>query len=253
MSTGLIIGLVAVLFVLVLGYNVVIQYKIQEEQKRKQEIMRLSAVVNTTEELVGFAQNLPFSNHLYICLYTRMRDSLLNIQSIDPKNKEVSVRIDGIKGQIEHLQRAETETNDVRFRVPKSDKQAIILLKIVKRLKDTIRTEHNKGRFATQYYIAENKRLEQIQLRINVENAIKRSNDALAGGQHGTALQLIKRCMDLLNTKNDDYSTQAREKLQVILDRLENKRQTKNEEEIARMREKERDEMEEIFGEKKKW
>ena len=102
-------------------------------------------------------------------------------------------------------------------------------------------------------YISENKRLEHIQLRINVENAIKRSNDALAGGQHGTALQLIKRCMDLLNTKNDDYSNQAREKLQVILDILENKRQTKNEEEIARIREKERDEMEEIFGEKKKW
>ncbi len=253
MSTGLIIFLVAFLFVLVLAYNVVLQYKIQEEQKRKLELARYRNILNSTEELIGFSAHLPFSNNLYICLYTRISDALTSMISVDPKNKDISLRINGVKDQIRHLRENPKDTNDLRFQTPKNDKQAIVLLKIVKRLRDAVRTEHKKGRFPTQAYVVENSRLEIIQLKINVENAIKRSNDALSAGQHGTALQLIKKSMALLQTRNDEYSVNGLQKLQVILDKLQNKRQKNNKEEIEKMREKERDEMDEIFGEKKKW
>ena len=102
--------------------------------------------------------------------------------------------------------------------------------------------------------MAENARLETIQIRINIENVIKRSNDAIVRGQPGTALQLLKKGIDALSTKNDNYSNQAREKLQAMHDELEQKRQNKNAEELHQIAQKERrDDMDVIFGEKKKW
>ncbi|MEF1186092.1 DNA repair protein, partial [Vibrio sinaloensis] len=128
------------------------------------------------------------------------------------------------------------------------------MLKLVKRLRDTIRSEHNKGRFETQAYVEENARLETIQIRINIENVIKRANDSIVRGQPGTAVQLLRKGIDALSTKNDNYSNQAREKLQAMYDDLEQSRQTRNAEELHQMEEKERkDDMDALFGEKKKW
>ena len=128
------------------------------------------------------------------------------------------------------------------------------MLKWVKSLRDTISSESNKGRFETQAYVAENARLETIQIRINIENVIKRSNDAIVRGQPGTAIQLLKKGLDALSTKNDSYSTQAREKLQTMYDELETKRQSRNAEELHQIEEDQRkDDMDALFGEKKKW
>jgi hypothetical protein len=126
------------------------------------------------------------------------------------------------------------------------------MLKLVKRLRDTIRSEHNKGRFDTQAFVIENARLETIQIRINIENVIKRANDAMTRGQPGTAIQLLKKGIDVLSTKNDTYSNQAREKLQTMFDELEQRRQQKQSLEVKEERERDND-MEALFGEKKKW
>ncbi|MCE7631265.1 DNA repair protein, partial [Vibrio fluvialis] len=140
------------------------------------------------------------------------------------------------------------------FKVPSSDKQAIMMLKLVKRLRDTIRSEHNKGRFDTQAYVTENARLETIQIRINIENVIKRSNDAIVRGQPGTAVQLLRKGLEVLSTKNDSYSNQAREKLQSMFDELQQRRQSKSAAELQQIEENERNsDMEALFGEKKKW
>ena len=128
------------------------------------------------------------------------------------------------------------------------------MLKLVKRLRDTVRNEHNKGRFDTQSYVAENARLEDIQVRINIENVIKRAKDSISRGQPGTAIQLLRKGIDALATKNDAYSTQAKENLQQMADELNQKRQDKNEQDLQHMQSKEReDEMEVLFGQRKKW
>lgn len=129
-----------------------------------------------------------------------------------------------------------------------------MMLKLVKRLRDTVRNEHNKGRFETQAYVVENARLETIQIRINIENVIKRANDSISRGQPGTAIQLLRKGIDALATKNDSYSTQAKEKLQQMLNDLDQKRQDKNAQDLQQIESKERDEdMDALFGQKKKW
>ncbi|ENM5741268.1 hypothetical protein [Vibrio metoecus] len=254
MNIGLIIALVAILLILVLGYNIMLQYRVKVESAKKQESSRYVAIIDATEDLIGNAHHLPFSKELLVCLNSRILDALQSMYDLDPKNKQLAQRIENMKGQINHLQQSHPGGESTSFKVPSSDKQAIIMLKLVKRLRDTIRSEHNKGRFETQAYVAENARLETIQIRINIENVIKRANDSILRGQPGTAIQLLRKGIDVLASKNDSYSNQAREKLQTMYDELEQKRQNKTASDLQQIEENERkSDMDVLFGEKKKW
>ncbi len=122
-----------------------------------------------------------------------------------------------MKQQITQLKESNQSGESTTFKMPSSDKQAILMLKLVKRLRDTVRNEHNKGRLDTQTYVTENARLETMQIRINIENVIKRANDSIARGQPGTALQLLRKGIDALSTKNDAYSIQAKQNLKTCL------------------------------------
>ncbi|CAH8195160.1 DNA repair protein [Vibrio sp. SA48] len=254
MNIGLIIALVAVLLVLVLGYNIMLQYKVKVESAKKQESTRYIAIIDATEDLIGNAHHMPFSKDLLVCLNNRILDALLNMHELDPKNKQLVQRIENMKTQVKNLQENHPGGDSTTFKVPTSDKQALMMLKLVKRLRDTVRSEHNKGRFETQAYVTENARLETIQVRINIENVLKRANDSIMRGQPGTAIQLLRKGLDVLSTKNDAYSNQAREKLQSMYDDLEKRRQTKSAADLQVMEDKERNsDMDALFGEKKKW
>lgn len=253
MNIGLIIALVVILLVLVLGYNIMLQSKMKSDVAKKQEIAKYVAIIDATEDLIGNAHHIPFSKSLLICLNNRILEALQNMYELDPKNKSLSQRIADVKNQVDSL-RQSGDNDSTTFKSPTNDKQAIVMLKLVKRLRDTIRSEHNKGRFDTQGYVAENARLEGIQIRINIENVVKRANESMSKGQPGTAIQLLKKGIDVLTPKNDAYSNQAREKLQAMYDELEQKRQAKADEHQHTNVENERDnDMEALFGEKKKW
>jgi uncharacterized protein YukE len=253
MNIGLIIVLVAVLLVLVIGYNVMLQYNTKLESSRRVESARYLAIIDATEDLIGNAHHLPYSQDLLICLNNRILDALESMFMLDQKNKQLAQRIENMKNQIQTLKDNYSGGESTTFKVPSSDKQAIIMLKLVKRLKDTIRSEHNKGRFNTQNYVAENARLETIQIRINIENVIKRANEAVIRGQTGTARQLLKKAIDVLASKNDAYSNKARTKLQGMLDDLDQNRKDQNADLLAQEEKERDDDMEALFGEKKKW
>ena len=254
MNIGLIIALVAILLVLVLGYNIILQYNAKVATARKQESARYIAIIDATEDLIGHAHHMPFSKELLLCLNNRILEAVLNMYELDPKNKQLEQRVQHVKQQIENLKANFQGGESAAFKVPSSDKQAIVMLKLVKRLRDTVRNEHNKGRFNTEAYVAENARLESIQVRINIENVVKRSTDAIVRGQPGTAIQLLRKGLDVLATKNDAYSAQAREKLQTMYDDVEKRRQKQNVVERQQTADQEReDDMEVLFGEKKKW
>ncbi len=254
MSIGLIIALVAILLVLILGYNIMLQYKVKVETAKRQESARFVSLIDGTEDLIGHAHHIPFSRDLLLCLNIRILDALQNMQQLDPKNKQLAQRIENLKQQIVQLKDSEQISESTTFKLPNSDKQAIAMLKLVKRLRDTIRNEHNKGRLDTQTYVMENARLETMQIRINIENVIKRASDSISRGQPGTALQLLRKGIDALSTKSDAYSIQAKQKLEEMLGDLDKRRQDKNNVEMQQMADKERDnDMEVLFGEKKKW
>ncbi|MBJ7019437.1 DNA repair protein, partial [Vibrio cholerae] len=64
----------------------------------------------------------------------------------------------------------------------------------------------------------------------------------------------LRKGIDVLASKNDSYSNQAREKLQTMYDDLEQKRQNKSASDLQQSEVNERkSDMDALFGEKKKW
>lgn len=253
MSIPLVIGLFALLLILIVGYNVIIQYRQRLESEKQQELAKHIAVIDATEDLIGNAHHLPYSKELLVCLNQRILFALQSMSDTDPTEKSLPARIKNVAEQIKHLQANYSNADVASFKTPSTDKQAIGMLQLVKRLKTVIKNEHSKGRLATQVFVTENARLEGIQLRINIENVVKRANDARLKRQLGTAKQLLKKGIDVLSSKNDNYANKAREKLQVMLSEIDNSQSQNHEQERQQIIDKEQDELDVLFQPKRKW
>ena len=255
MNFSLILILVVALLVLILGYNVVMQFRIRAENVRKQEIARYLAVINSTENLLSNSHNVPYSPILIMCLHKRMLSALKSLSEITPKKNHLQERITGLNQQIANL-KGNVDKKENKFKAPSSDRQALMMLKLVKVLRETIRSEYNKGNLDTEHYVSETRHLELIQVRINVDNAVKRVQEAIQKGQNGTANQLIKKALDVLSDKNDDYSNAARKKLQEMLSMVKINRNERAEKERILHEEKsaQNEELDKLFERKKiKW
>lgn len=258
MNLGLTIILVTILLVLVISYNVFLQVRVKADSNKKQEIAKFNAIIAASEELISSAHHIPYSKELLVCLNRRILNALQGMAELSPKDSSLKQRVENVSTQIAQLQNSQNAQESTTFKVPVNDKQALTMLKLVKRLRDTLQSEHNKGRLDTQTYVAENARLESMQIRINIENVIKRAKESVQRGQSGTAKQLLRKGIDALATKNDSYSQQATEKLQQMLDDLEQSQQDKQAEHLQALEERKREkgpEIDDIFGggEKKKW
>ena len=253
MSIPLVIGLIGLLLALIVGYNVIIQYRQRLESIKQQELAKHIAIIDETEELIGNAHHLPYSKELLVCLNQRIVDALQQMSEASPNDRSLTLRIKNVSEQITHLEANYSNADITPFKVPNTDKQAIGMLQLVKRLKIVIKREHSKGRMGTQAFVNENARLESIQLRINIENVVKRANEARIKGQIGTAKQLLKKGIDVLSAKNDNYANQAREKLQLMLDEIDNKQSMSYEQERQQQLDKDQDDLDVLFQPKRKW
>lgn len=251
MNIALIAGLCVILLGLIVGYNILVQQRQRVESSKRQEMAKYIAVIDATEELIGNAHNLPYSGTLLVCLNQKIHDALRAMHEIDKSDKSIPQRIATTQDQINQIKQNYASKESTSFRVPDSDRQAISMLKLVKRLRTVIKAEHSKGRMATQAFVAENARLEQMQLKINVENVVKRVNDAKVKGQMGTAQQLLKKALDVVSTKSDAYSVQAKENLQAMHQEVT---QALNQGfESNKPKDQENKELDELFAPKKKW
>ncbi|PSU27420.1 DNA repair protein [Photobacterium phosphoreum] len=253
MSIPLIIGLISLLLILIIGYNVIIQYRQRLESAKQQELAKQVAIIDATEELISNASHLPYSKELLVCLNKRILYALETIAEVDTKDRSLKQRIHHVNEQLTHLETHFDQTNVVAFQVPNSDRQAIGMLQLVKRLKNVLKGEHSKGRIATQAYVLENTRLDNMQLRINIENVVKRANDARLKRQFGTAKQLLKKGIDVLSSRNDAYATKAQQKLQYMLNEIDNNMSVSSEQERQQLLDKDNDELDVLFQPKRKW
>lgn len=179
MNIALIIGLFGILLTLIIGYNIIVQYRTKIESAKKQESAKHMVIIDSTEELISNAHHLPYSKELLVCLNQRILDALRAISELEPHDRSYPGRIENMEQQLQQLKTDYTGGDSTNFKVPSNDKQAIVMLKLVKRLRDTLRAEHRKGRVNTQVFVAENARLESIQVRINIEmwlNVLKKQH-----------------------------------------------------------------------------
>ncbi|WP_413698658.1 hypothetical protein ACLKMH_13645 [Psychromonas sp. KJ10-10] len=97
-----------------------------------------------------------------------------------------------------------------------------------------------------------------MQLKINLENGLKRINDAKNSKQFGSANQMINKLIKVLNgvSEKDSYLDKKIEQLNLIKDEIKSYLSQHNDQELATMKAKDdekKNDLDVLFQDKKKW
>ncbi|MFM2483876.1 DNA repair protein [Celerinatantimonas yamalensis] len=247
---------IGVLLFLVIGYNIVLQYKQKQQADQRAAIARQKTFISESEDLLLNSARLPYSTEIMLILHKRIMHSLQQIKRIDPDVKGLTDRLGASQNQISQLQDRGFENNQ-QLRIPDNDAEAVQMLKVIKRLRAVIRSEHARGRIATSIFVAEDRKLELMILKVNIENTIKRALESQAMRQWGSSRQLLNKAISVLNglSDRDEYLEQRLAQMRQMNDDMSEKLkkvQTKQKEDKEKEM-KEQDELDVIFQPKKKW
>lgn len=129
------------------------------------------------------------------------------------------------------------------------------MLQLVKKMRAVLRVEHNKGKIDPQGFAQEERRLELMQLKINISNLVKRAMDARIQGQYGTCRQLYTKGLSAMASvgDKDPYLLAREEDMRQGLKELEELQQQNSAQDLQNIKDKEADELDVLFQPKKKW
>jgi len=118
-----------------------------------------------------------------------------------------------------------------------------------------LRSELSKGRLNNKTFAEEDKILERLQLKVNVETLVKRGRTAMQSGMLGSARQYFEKAIKALEAQSqpDEYMASRLASLKEWLSSIQDDLKNANAEDRARRKEEERDELDELFAPKKKW
>ena len=258
MLLPLIISLIGLLLFVLIGYNIIQQYKQKIEAERRIAIAKQRAVIVEVEELLLNATRMPFSKSLLLILQHRIRNALLTMLQSSPDSSPIRDHFTNTEAQIQQIKANYTPPDESVFRTPESDREALALLQVTKKIRAVLRSEHAKGKINTEVFVAEDHRLEIMQLKINLENSMKRIMDAKLNKQFGSANQMINKLLKVLSSITDKDSYLDQKQRQLIESQAEIKSHLvkTNDEELRIMKEKEQEkknDLDELFADKKKW
>ncbi|EKP0260389.1 TPA: DNA repair protein [Aeromonas sobria] len=251
--TLVLLSIGALLF-LVIAYNVVQQYKQKAESEKRHAVAKHKTMADETEEVLLNVNLVPFSKNMVLLLQHRILDSYRAIAQVMPNN-QIKQRIADVQIQIKNVQENYSPHDEGHFKTPESDRQAIQMLQLVKKLRALLRVEHNKGKIDPQGFAQEERRLELMQLKINISNLIKRAMDAQIQGQFGTCRQLYIKGLSAIGNvgDKDSYLVAREEDMRQGLKALDEQQQQNSAQDLQNIKDKETDELDVLFQPKKKW
>lgn len=254
----LIVSLIVLLLFILIGYNMIQQYKLKIETEKRVAISKQRAVISEVDEILLNATRMPFSKALLLILQHRIRNALVLMLNTAPSNESIREHLKNTDAQIQQTRENYSPPNDSIFRAPENDKEALLLLKITKKIRAVLRSEHAKGKINTEIFVAEDQRLELMQLKINLENSIKRILDAKLNKQFGSANQMINKLVQIIDglATKDSYIEKQQEKLLAIKAEIKTylvKHSDAELEAIKAKEEEKKNDLDVLFQDKKKW
>ena len=254
MTLTLILVAIGALLFLVIIYNILQQYWQKQEAERRTLLLRHKNIINATDELLLNAGQLPFSKALVLTLYNRILYSLQTMQQHDPDNEQVKSRRMNIEQQIQQI-KENAQLEQTTLKSPDSDQQAIHMLQLVKQLRSVLRMEHNKGKVGNQVFVIEDRRLELMRLKINLANLAKRARISLGNRDVNMARQMLQKGLTVLDQipDKDEQLKNIESNLQQRLNELTTTQKKEQQEQDARIEEKEKSELDLLFEPKRKW
>ncbi|MCY7296967.1 hypothetical protein [Alteromonas sp. a30] len=257
---AIIIILIVALIVLAIMVNAFQQHKEKVEAEKRTELSKQKAIIDETENVIMSASQsqIPISPMLNLILLKRIQGALKLTHELNPKTPEIKQRLNDIAERIK-MNEADAEKNKAAaadgISLPDNDKQIIVTIQSLKKLRALLRTEHSKGKVSAQVFIGEDKRLDKMQLRVNVDTLARRADSAIQSQMMGSARQYLEKAIVALTnfSTQDEYVTSRRAQLEQQLSQIQENLRNSNAEDTARRIEDERNELDELFAPKKKW
>ena len=252
MIVSIIIMLIVALIVIALWVSAVQQHKEKQETERRKDLTKQKKIIEESEDVLLNSANIPMSENILRILQRRIHDALVTMVQLSPNSKELKNRLKEAK---ERLGNPLDATNSENLVLPDNDKQLISLIQGIKKLRAVLRSEHGKGKVDSQIFVAEDKRLEKLQLRINIESQIKRGISARSANMVGSARQYFEKAYATVSAVaySDDYITGKRQELEGYLDAISTELKASNATALKKKAEQEQDDLDVLFAPKKKW
>lgn len=251
-----VILLIAIVIIAGISASAVQQHKERKESQKREEVSRQRAIINETDNALTAARQMPVSQQLIAIISRRIHNALKKSLQQSP-NPDLKHRLSDTTNSIKNIDISEITPDHSTFKLPENDKAIIKYIQAVKRLRVILRSEHGKGNITPKVFSTEDKSLERLQLRVNVETLNKRASDAISGNMQGSARQYLEKAVNAMKAHKpqDDYTTTRTAELEAMLSSLEEAMKQINLAQIAVEKEKEKDseDIDQLFGPKKKW
>ena len=254
MIVSIIIVLIVALVVVAVLVNAMQQHKEKQEVERRQELAKHKKIIEETESILMNSSNIPMSKQIIAVLHKRIFDSLKAMSELSPTSKDIKNRLREANERISNPQPNESSGAD-KVVLPDNEKQIIGLVQGIKKLRNLLRTEHSKGRVDTQVFFSEDKRLEKLQLKINIDSQVKRGNAARSANMLGSARQYYEKALNTLAsiTYTDEYISARKAELEGYLSQITTDLKVTNATDAKKKAEQAQDDLDVLFAPKKKW
>ncbi|AQS36824.1 hypothetical protein Sps_01659 [Shewanella psychrophila] len=249
---------IGALLLLVIGINVIQQQKERAEAERRTELARQRAIIDETEEVLSHTGMFPCSSQLVLVLYKRVEDALgLAVTYAANQAGDYQRRQADIAAQVQSLAASPKQAPSIEsFRLPDNDKQILVLVQVLKKLKAILRSEHNKGKVAPAIFSEEEGRIDSLQLRINVDSMLSRARAACFMKQYGSSKQMVTKALSTLHaikaqTPNDPFISKKVDEAKAMLDEIMGAQKLASP--PVQQEKKEEEDIDVLFQPKKKW
>ncbi|OBP15254.1 hypothetical protein A5320_07725 [Rheinheimera sp. SA_1] len=254
MVVTIIIVLVIALVVFAVITNAMQQHKDRLATLKRAEFSKLRSMLEDTEEILLNAANVPLTPGISQMLLKRIAYTLKAMVELEPGSRDLKSRLADTEKRLTEMAPGQG-TSSENISLPDNDKQIIGMIQGIKKLRTILRAEHARGNIETQLVVQEDRRLENLQLRINVESQIKRGNQARNGQMLGSARQCYEKALITLSNAShaDEYVVAKRNEMNSILAEIAEELKEGNLRDRQKKAEAENNDLDVLFAPKRKW
>jgi hypothetical protein len=251
----IIVVLILALVLIAVVVNAIQQHRNKIELERRNEIARNKSIIDDTESTLMAAQEIPVTQRLLFILQRRALSALKVINQLTPGVADIKERIKNYETSLQALNVDQPAPSEEAFQLPQNDKQVIQFIRGIKNMRAVLRSEFKKGKIDSRIFVHEDKLLERMQLRANVDTLIRRGDVALKNNQIGSARQCLEKAIGALAAQPnpDDYVITRQAQLEEQLLNIQDNLRDANSKHVKKRQESERNELDELFSQKKKW
>lgn len=249
-----VIILIIALVVIAVVVNAMQQHREKANAERRHQLAKYKKVIEETEEVLMNASNVPISRGLISVMHKRIHDALKEMQALSPNSREIKTRLQQSKERIDSADPNDSGGDD-NVVIPDNDAQIINVVQGIKKLRMVLRSEHSKGNVDSQIFMSEDRRLESIQLQINVESQLRRGIKAKNANMLGSARQYFEKALITLEgqTYSDDFITSKKAEINLHLSEITSELKSANAKDAKSKEKDNQDDLDMLFAPKKKW